>query len=97
MKSFLEYYKEEKKKKLKEDMILKTEISNNANTSDVISSKNSTNQNCDILSTQKITGVTQGSVLGKLDKKKKFNGFFGKDDFFKPQSVLSSDFTNRLS
>ena len=46
MKSFLEYYKEEKKKKLKEDMILKTEISNNANTSDVISSKNSTNQNC---------------------------------------------------
>lgn len=101
--AFLNYLKEKKRQKqLEEDAVLAANASSTNLDSDVISISSSSNHVTDIVSSPSSSniGLTDHSVLGTIErskKNKKDNGFFGKDDFFLPQNVLSGEVEKRYN
>lgn len=99
MKSFLEWYKENKTQ-LEEDAIISTgDMSNNSSTEVV--SPNSSAASVKSLDVSKPSsrsiGLSDRSVLGASNSKKHDeDGFFGKDNFMIPQNVLSGEIEKRI-
>lgn len=98
MKSFLEYLKEYEKKQLEEDAVMDANVGSEAN-GEVVSqdAAAASIKISDVSKPDAITGLTDHSVLGVKSKKKCGNGgFFGKDDFYIPQNVLSGEVQRRI-
>lgn len=87
--AFLKYLREVREKQIEEDAVVAADSTAFSSSSEVASpSEVSDFASSEVTSPNSVVGLTDNSVLGKISKKKNC-GFFGKDNFFIPQNVLS--------